>query len=204
MARNKGGTGIYARNAKGETRMLTAKEVREYIKETNHWTQKQYEKQYDILRNKLRNFENYQASQGKSITRQSTQQWLYREAKSKNYHGPSYKPSIQSRLIKSFSSISSGKSKNQSGRISKKRKDQLQTIATLDKFGGLIAKNPQAQLIADSINDPVKRDQALADFVNQLNLKITEEGIIRANEAIPSGQTFGSTDEISFDISKYQ
>ena len=68
---------------------------------------------------------------------------------------------------------------------------------------GLINKNKQARDIYESISDPVKREEAMTDYANKLGAKIDEQDEIIENEAIPYGETFGSTDEIDFNIDSY-
>ena len=40
-------------------------------------------------------------------------------------------------------------------------------------------------------------------YANQLGAKINEQDEVIENEAIPFGETFGSNDEIDFDIDSY-
>ena len=57
------GSGIY--ETKNGVRIeKTSREVKKYIMEQNGWTSSQYDKQYDIFKNKLRAFENYERQHG--------------------------------------------------------------------------------------------------------------------------------------------
>ena len=47
------------------------------------------------------------------------------------------------------------------------------------------------------------REKALADYANMLHAKIDEMGRVQEQEAIPFGETFGSGDDIDFDIEDY-
>ena len=50
----------------------------------------------------------------------------------------------------------------------------------------------------------LKKEKALSDLADKLNAKITEDEKVEANEAIPvSSETYGSGDEVDFDISEY-
>lgn len=198
------GSGIFKQGKNGRIE-LTTKEVKQYIMKTNNWTSQQYDKQYDIFKNKLRAYENYERAHGADVKRQSPVQMLYKEAKAKAREGADYKPSIKMTRIKSFTSVSSGK-KGQEALTHKKymeRRTKLYEEATNKQFKGFIENNPKAKEISERIKDPVMREKALADYANAVNAKIDEEGKAQENEAIPYGETFGSSDTIDFDIDAY-
>lgn len=198
------GSGIY-KNVKGQRVEMSSREVKKYIMKVNNWTSSQYDKQYDIFKNKLRAFENYERAHGVSTPKQSPSQLLYREAKTKAREGSNYTPSIKMKRIRSFTSVSSGKAgqKALQGRRYQARRAQLYEEATNKQFQELIDKNPMAKEIAERIKDPVKREQALADYANKLHAKIDEKGRAQENEAIPYGETYGSDEVIDFDFDKY-
>ena len=50
---------------------LTNREVKAYIMKTNNWTASQYQKQYDIFKNKLRAYESYTQAQGAKTKKES-------------------------------------------------------------------------------------------------------------------------------------
>lgn len=189
----------------GQRVKMTNREVKAYIMKANKWTTTQYNKQYDIMRNKLRAYEAYEKASGRNVSSQSTQALLFKEAKAKQRLGSQYKPSIKMERIRSFTSVSSGKAgqKALTGmRYMQKRASTYET-ATYRQFRGLVDNNPQARYIYDSIKDPVKREQALTAFANKLNAKINEQDEVIENEAIPFGETYGSDEAIDFDIEDY-
>ena len=198
------GSGLY-KMVKGQRVEMSSREVKAYIMKQNGWTSRQYDKQYDIFKNKLRAYENYERAHGVTSPRQSPTQLLYKEAKAKAREGADYTPSIKMRRIRSFTSVSSGKAgqKALQGQRYQARRAQLYEEATSKQFKGLIDNNPKAKEIAERIKDPVKREQALADYANAIHAKIDEEGKAQENEAIPFGETFGSDDPADFDIEAY-
>ncbi len=198
------GSGLY-KMVKGQRVEMSSREVKAYIMKQNGWTSTQYDKQYDIFKNKLRAYENYERAHGITSKRQSPTQLLYKEAKTKAREGANYTPSIKMQRIRSFTSVSSGKAgqKALQGQRYQAKRAQLYEEATSKQFKGLIDNNPTAKEIAERIKDPVKREQALADYANKIHAKIDEEGKAQENEAIPFGETFGSDDVVDFDISDY-
>lgn len=189
----------------GQRVKMTNREVKAYIMKQNKWTSEQYNKQYDIMRNKLRAYESYETASGRSVNKQSVQGLLFKEAKAKARMGVNYKPSIKMQRIKSFTSVSSGKAgqKALQGQKYMERRAKTYEDATYKQFKGLVDNNPQARYIYDTIKDPVKREKALTDFANKLHAKITEQDEIIESEAIPFGETYGSDDAIDFDIDAY-
>lgn len=198
------GSGLY-KMVKGQRVEMSSREVKAYIMKQNGWTSNQYDKQYDIFKNKLRAYENYERAHGVTSQRQSPTQLLYKEAKTKAREGADYTPSIKMRRIRSFTSVSSGKAgqKALQGQRYQARRAQLYEEATSKQFKGLIDNNPKAKEIAERIKDPVKREQALRDYADKIHAKIDEEGKAQENEAISFGETFGSDDTVDFDISEY-
>ena len=198
------GSGIY-KMVKGARVEMSSREVKQYIMKQNGWTSQQYDRQYDIFKNKLRAYENYERMHGRTAQRQSPTQLLFKEAKAKASEGADYTPSIKMQRIRSFTSVSSGKAGQRAlqGRLYQRRRSALYEEATTKQFNGLIENNAKAREIAERIKDPVKREQALADYANKIHAKIDEEGKAQENEAIPFGETFGSGDDIDFDIEDY-
>lgn len=190
---------------KGQRVAMTNKEVKSYIMKVNGWTTDQYNKQYDILRNKLRAYESYEKASGRKISSQSARDLLFKEAKTKQRMGANYTPSIKMQRIKQFTSVSSGKAGQRAlqGKVYMERRTRIYNDATYKQFKGLINSNAQARTIYESIKDPVKREQALADFANKLHTKINENEEIEEASAIPFGETIGSDESIDFDISLY-
>ena len=189
----------------GQRVKMTNREVKAYIMKTNKWTTEQYNKKYDILRNKLRSYEAYEKASGRAVKPQSVQSLLFKEAKAKQRLGSDYTPSIKMQRISSFTSVSSGRAGQRAlqGRIYQERRARTYEDATFKQFRGLVENNPQAKFIYDTIKDPVKREKALTDFANKLNAKINEQDEVIESEAIPFGETYGSDDAIDFDIDEY-
>lgn len=194
----------------GKKVAMTSKEVKQYIMKQNNWTAETYRKQYDIFKNKLNAYESYQRSRGVSVEHQSTTALLFKEAKSKQFYGEDYKPSMKMQQIKSFSaySITKGRQLAQGESASAKRYQAKETAKydayIQQRFGGFIESNPTAQKIDETIKDPVKKEKALSELADKLNAKITDDEVKEAGEAIPvSTEHYGSSDEIDFDISDY-
>ena len=185
---------------------LSTREVKKYIMEVNGWTSREYDKKYDIFKNKLRAYENYQRSHGMLTPRQSPMQLLYKQARARERDGANYKPSIKMQRINSFTSVSSGKAGQRAlrGKKYQDRRSRLYEQATNLQFEGLLKANPKAREIAEAIKDPVRREQALADFANAIRAKVDEEDRVTAEEAIPfSGEVSGSDSVIDFAIEDY-
>ena len=194
----------------GKKVAMTSKEVKQYIMKQNNWTAETYRKQYDIFKNKLNAYESYQRSRGVAVEHQSTTALLFKEAKSKQFYGEDYKPSMKMQQIKSFSaySITKGRQLAQGETKSAKRYQEKETAKyeayVQQRFGGFIESNPTAQKIDAMVKDPVKKEKALSELADKLNAKITDDEVKEAGEAIPvSTEHYGSSDEIDIDISKY-
>lgn len=185
---------------------MTSREVKSYIMRVNNWTTEQYNKQYDILRNKVRAYEAYERVSGKAVESQSVTSILFKEARSKQLYGADYTPSIKMQRIRSFTSVSSGKAgqKALTSQTYLSRRARTYEDATYRRFKGLIESNTTAQKIYESIKDPVKREKALSDYANRIHARINEKDEEEANGAIPvSSEVYGSEDPIDFDYSVY-
>lgn len=189
----------------GKRVVMTNREVKAYIMKQNGWTTTQYKKQYDIFKNKLRAYENYERASGRQVTSQSPVEVLFKEAKAKARDGVNYTPSIKMQRIRSFTSVSSGKAGQRAlqGRLYRQRRASTYQDATYKQFKGLVESNKQAKAIYDTIKDPVMREKALSDFANKLHAKINEQDEVVESEAIPFGETYGSDEQIDFDIEDY-
>lgn len=203
------GSGIY-KTKNGQRVEMSSKEVKAYIMKQNGWTSDEYNKKYDIFKNKLRAYENYERAHGSTAQRQSPAQLLYKEAKAKAREGADYEPSFKMKRIRSFTSVSSGKAgqKALQGKRYTQRRTALYEDTTNKRFKGFIEHNAKAQEIAKAIKDPVKREKALADYANKVNEKIAEyekEAKAQAEQGgVPADrEVFGSDDAVDFDISEY-
>lgn len=200
------GSGIY-KTVRGEKFELTQSYVKSYVMKARGWTDDQYNKQYDILRNKLRGYEQYSIQSGdEDIKIQSPAHLLYYEARSIHAYGEEYTPSISLRRIREFSSESTGKKGLQR---TLKTPEKLEKIGEKYKkytdtaFKPLIEHNARAREIYEAISNPVKRERALKDFAEKIHIKIAEDEEAQKNAAIPFSQAVGSDTAIDFDISNY-
>ena len=191
----------------GKRVAVTNREIKAYIMKQNGWTSTQYKKQYDIFKNKLRAYENYERASGKQVAKQSPVEVLYKEAKAKAREGVDYKPSIKMQRIRSFTSVSSGKAGQRAlqGRLYMARRTQLYEDATYKQFKGLIESNKMAKIVYKTIKDPVKREEALSDLADQIHYFIKSKEAEQESEAIPFGEVYGSDTDASmdFDIEQY-
>ena len=184
----KKGSGIFRGNKE-----LTASEVKSFIMQQRGWTSAEYQKEYDKLRNRVRNLESYQRAQGVSVPKQNVSAILYREAKAMKTYGARYTPSQEIERLRSFTSVSTGRFKaaDVSARLAQSQKTYVEA-----RFAGLMSANSAAHEIYERLrNEPAKAEKALAEFASRIHAKPSGEG------AIPSGYAIGSTDEDSgFDL----
>lgn len=188
----------------GEQVALKASEVKNFIMKVNNWNADQYQKEYDLFKNKLRTLENFEGVP--KAERESPIEILYKQAKAKKRYGADYQPSIKLQRILSTSAYSSSPKrqqqllKNQSylEKIQKRYRD-----STNKAFKGLLEKNPVAKEIDEKIKDPVQREKALSDLADKLHARIDEQGIITELGGIPFGESVGSSDGIDFDLTPY-
>lgn len=179
---------------------LTPKEIKNFIMKVNNWSSEEYNKQRYLIKNKLRTYEAFTGYE-----KQSPVEFLYFEAKSKKFYGKDYKPSMKREQIEKYQTLGSQKAIEKalkSQKITTKWREDYNDYVD-KRFKNFIDKNPKAKEINDAISDPVKREQALSAYANQLKLKIKESEEIEANQAIPFGETLGSSADISFDYSSY-
>ena len=109
--------------------------------------------------------------------------------------------------IRSFSAYSITKGRQLANTSERYQTQQAKKYADYvqRRFGGLIDNNPIAQRIDAEIDDPVKKEKALSALADKLKAKTDEQDKVTANEAIPvSSETYGSGDEIDFDIEEYK
>lgn len=184
----KKGSGIYRGNKE-----LTASEVKSFIMKQRGWTSQEYQKEYDKLRNRVRNFESYQRAQGVSVPKQNVSAILYREAKAMKTYGARYTPSQEIERLRGFTSVSTGRFKaaDVSARLTQSQKTYVEA-----RFAGLMTANSAAHEIYERLKDkPAKAEKALAEFASKIHATPSGGG------AIPSGYAIGSTDEDSgFDL----
>lgn len=188
----------------GEQVALKASEVKNFIMKVNNWNADQYQKEYDIFKNKLRTLENFEGVP--KAERESPVELLYKQAKSKKRYGSDYHPSIKFQRIISTSAYSSSPKRQRQLLKNQRYVEKLQKRyeeSTFKTFKGLIEKNPTAKEIVDKIKDPVQREKALIDLSDALHARINEQGIVTDLGGLPFGETFGSPDAIEFDLTQY-
>ena len=193
---------------------MTTREVKQFIMDQNNWTAEQYRKNYDIFKNKLRAYESYQKAQGAKVTQQSVVEVLYKEARSKERYGKNYKPSMKMQQIKNFKaySITKGRKMAQQERYLTRENLKYESYIKA-RFGDFINKNKGAKAIETAFKEQakqsgmpvnyVKMEKALSDYANKVHAKEDADGTIQENEAIPSGETFGSGEVVDFDVDAY-
>ena len=184
----KKGSGIFRGNKE-----LSASEVKSFIMQQRGWTSQEYQKEYDKLRNRVRNLESYQRAQGVSVPKQNVSAILYREAKAMKTYGARYTPSQEIERLRGFTSVSTGRFKaaDVSARLAQSQKTYVEA-----RFAGLMSANSAAHAIYERLkNEPAKAEKALAEFASKIHATPSGAG------AIPSGYAIGSTDEDSgFDL----
>lgn len=210
----------------GKKVTLTSSEVKQYIMRTNNWTAEQYRKQYDIFKNKLRAYESYQKAQGVKVEQQSVVNVLFKEAKAKRNYGSSYTPSRKMQQIRNFKAYSITKGRymaTQEKYIEREAVKYGEYITTRfgkydptneDNNSGFIGNNKGAQEIVEAFRrqaeetgkpiNYVKMEQALSDYADKVHARVDEEDRVQEDEAIFSGETYGSDVEpTDFDVSDY-
>lgn len=169
---------------------LKPKEIKATIMRANRWNEEQYRKQYDIFKNKLRAYESFKREHGVEIETQSPLELLYKQAKAKIREGAAYEPSIKMRTIQSFSAVSITKgrqlAKQTESAYSRARGATIEAV-TQAAFGKFIEKNEMASEIDMAIDDPVKKEAALAALAEHVKAKKSRDG-----QAIPEGESYGS------------
>lgn len=201
----------------GQQRVLTSHEVKQYIMRANNWTASEYQKQYDIFKNKLRAYESFKEAQGVVEQKQSVVSILFKEAKAKRQYGKSYTPSRKMQQIRSFSAYSITKGRAKAKQESYQAQQQAKYGEYINsRFGssdGFISQNKGAQRIVEAFKEEAERtgkpinyakmEEALTDYANKVHAKIDEQDRVRQNESIPSGETYGSGTEVDFDVESY-
>lgn len=181
---------------------LSNSEIRFTIMKANNITSiRDYEKFYDITRNKLRNYELFTGKKKESV-----REFLYKEARSKLYYGKDYKMTIERQRINEFTSMSTGKAIQKALKTPKFINNALSKYEqeVYIQFKGLIEKNPMAREIWENVIDIFKRDQALKDFANKLHAELDAIGNATGRMAIPErNDVFGSDIFNDFDYSSY-
>ena len=85
-------------------KVLSAREIKKRVMASTGWTSEQYMKEYDILRNKTRNYERATGSK----TKIKVNELLYQQTQAQKRYGTSYKPSRLVQAIMATPSVSTG------------------------------------------------------------------------------------------------
>lgn len=190
------------KQVKGQRVVLSPKQIKaETMKNFGFKTTEEYNKYYDIRRNKRRAFEKFMALEGQPVEKANISEMLYKEGLARKRYGAEYQPSIEKQKELQFKSYSSGKAGTKA-LTSKRGREHAQAIiqnATYRQFRGLIEKNPTAMKIFQKYADnPVLQLNALITFANTMHAEIDRKG---NGEAIYSGEVYGSSDyEGNFDV----
>lgn len=117
---------------------LTAREQAKKVREWTGWTREQYNKQYDILRNKVRAYEKATGAKKGSI---NVSDILARDARARFFakrYGEPYQPTAEYEAIQKASSVSSGRKPSQRSveRITQAAYDRVNK-----QFAGVIFKS---------------------------------------------------------------
>ena len=185
----------------GQQIKVSASEIKKTIMKVNRWSAKTYNKKRYLFKNKLRTYEAFT----KSKTAQSPVELLYKQALAKKREGRNYHPSLKMKRIMKLTAYGN-KGRISYGLARPKKALELNEAfsrATRAKFGNFIAANPGAQKIWDEVTDPVKREQALADYADAVHAKMAADEKIVAGSAIPFGDVAGTPDVVDFDLTPY-
>lgn len=171
-------------------------EVKKTIMKANDWTEDQYKKQFYLFRNKLKAYENYRKAHGADVKEQSPLEVLYKQAKAKIREGADYSPSLEMQRIQQFSAVSITKGKQlaadkESGYSIKR--GEIFEATTNEAFKEFIKKTTKAAEIVETIEDPVKREEALKALAEHIHAKQRPNGEVMAGEAVgsdPAGEDF--------------
>ncbi len=186
---------------------VSASEAKKTIMKANNWNETEYRKNYDLFKNKLRAYEVMMEKVTGKAEKQSPADVLYKQAMAINRakkSGETYNMSNTMKQIMKMPalSITKGRKAVESKSYMERRAKQYGSIAD-KQFENFVKANPQAQAIADAIEDPIRRAQALAAYADKLHVAIDEAAESAAQQAIPIGESIGSDLALDFDISNY-
>lgn len=130
-------------------KVLNKREIKARVMAATGWTSEEYMKEYDILRNKIRTYENVQG-----VKLDAPNEFLYKEQLAKKRYGTAYKQSALVRAVRETESVSSG-AKAQAeaaGRLQEKAFKRL--FRDYEKLGAKY--KPVGELIKDAKANPEK------------------------------------------------
>lgn len=124
---------------------LTSSQIKASIKSVTGWSDREYKKQYDLIRNKLRN---YQKITG-NLAGETPQEFLYKTTHTRARYGKNYVPSGIVAAVEATTSASTGRIKveEKTRKISGISESRLFSIvqASLSPWRGLINASKTAQ-----------------------------------------------------------
>ena len=178
----------------GQLVKVSAREQKAYIMKHKGISSAEYKKQYDIFKNKLRAYEAYQRAHGVEVKKQSASELLYKHERAKAREGADYTPTLEWKRINRFTSISSGRKGQEALKSSRymEARTQEYEATTMKYFKDFIKKNDGAQKIFQSIDDPVKREKALAEYANFLKEKQKADGSVDGEAIAEESEVYGS------------
>lgn len=177
----------------GKGKILTDREMKRRVKEATGWDDKEYKKNYDIFRNKARNFEN--------ITGQELpykiNELFYLQNAAKARWGKEYRASELLRGIEATTSESTGAALRRGRREAQKAAERGEAVTgkpkpvytkeaekkvfstLLKPFEALLRKSPKTKAEADALieaGEPEKAYELVKDYANSRHQK-SKEGI---------------------------
>ena len=184
---------------------ISAKAKKAYIMSVNNWTNEEYRKNYDIFKNKLRFYENVQASRGIAEYKEGGERYkqspvdvLYRTAKAKKNFGEEYEPSLEMQEIMRMSAHSIKKGERIAQRPSSESYKHAVSAIVDIRFRNFYDYYDKAKEIMEKITDPVKQEEALAAFAAYLHEHYPRTGKdkgapkARDRNGFAEGETIGS------------
>lgn len=125
---------------------MTAREIKKRVMSATGWTSEQYQKQYDILRNKTRNYERATGSK----TQIKVNELLYQQTHAQKKYGAAYKPSRLVRAIMATPSASTGTVRRKG--VSRATEERLER-EILGEFGEFVKKSTEGRRIVELYKD---------------------------------------------------
>ena len=116
---------------------LSAREIKAAVMKAKGWTSERYQKEYDVLRNKTRNYERITGIESGSI---KVNELLYTQTKSQQRYGSAYRPSRQLQAIQATPSTGTAvvRQKGVSARVLNTQERILKA-----QFAGFTAKSTE-------------------------------------------------------------
>lgn len=139
---------------------LSAKEIKSRVMRATGWSDEQYRKQYDILRNKTRNYEQLTGASSKI----KVNELLYEKTRAQQRYGAAYRPSRLLRAIEATPSLSTGTVKR--GGVSLRATARLES-EILGEFRGFTSKSAEGARIVNLYN-AAKNPAFLEREINKL------------------------------------